>query len=189
VEKQNQKSSMVFTWIFDEREDEREVGKTQDVNEKYLVLGDKTITLLDTPGHRDLVPVMISGASHCDYGFLMVESEKVRFETGFTFGGQTKEHAKLLNSIGLKGLIVVVNKMDAVNWEESAFQYAVTKITEFFQFEGLDNLGEVKFVPISALTGENIVKPVGKVAPWWKEGPLVELMSRIVLFRKIQLEC
>lgn len=142
------------------------------------MLGDKTFTLLDTPGHRDLVPVMISGASHCDYGLLMVEAERPRFETGFSHGGQTKEHAKLLNSIGLNGLIVVVNKMDAVNWEESDFEYVVKKMSDFFKSEGLNNLGDITFVPVSALTGENIIKPIGNVAPWWKGSSLIEYMSR-----------
>lgn len=175
----------MFTWIFDEREDEREVGKTQDVNEKYLVLGDKVITLLDTPGHRDLVPVMISGASHCDYGMLMIEAERNSFASGFSLGGQTKEHAKLLNSIGLNGLLVIVNKMDMVEWREEDFAYVKDKMSKFFVEDGLDNLGDVTFVPVSAVTGENILKPIGNKAPWWKGQPLVDYMSKANLHRNL----
>jgi translation elongation factor EF-1alpha len=187
IEKLNKKAN-AFTWIFDEREDEREVGKTQDVNEKYLVVGNKVLTLLDTPGHRDLVPVMISGASHCDYGILMVESEKSRFNTGFDFGGQTKEHIKLLNSIGINGLIVVVNKMDQVNWSQEAFDYVKNQLTHFFQVEALSNLGDITFMPVSALSGENIVMPIGDKAKWWKGGPLVDLLSKFCLIRNSHFE-
>lgn len=186
VEKLNQKSNVVFTWIFDEREDERESGKTVDVNEKYLVLGDKVITILDTPGHKDLVPVMISGASHCDYGLLMVDSEKTSFEHGFN-GGQTKEHAKLLSSIGLNGLIVVVNKMDLVNWNQHDFNYVVERLKAFFAEEKLDGLGEVTFIPVSAITGENINKPIGKKASWYTGGTLVDKMSKLESKKKHSL--
>lgn len=178
IEKLNKKAN-AFTWIFDEREDEREVGKTQDVNEKYVILGNKVLTLLDTPGHRDLVPVMISGASHCDYGILVVESEKGRFNTGFEFGGQTKEHIKLLNSIGINGLIVVVNKMDQVSWGQEAFEYVKNQLSHFLQVEALNNLGDTTFVPISALSGENITLPIGDKAKWWKGGTLVDLLSKM----------
>jgi translation elongation factor EF-1alpha len=120
---------------------------------------------------------MISGASHCDYGILVVESEKSRFSSGFDFGGQTKEHVKLLNSIGINGLIIVINKMDQVEWDEQSFMYVKNQLTHFIQSESLSNLGEVTFVPVSALTGQNIVKPVGDAAKWWKEGPLVDKLS------------
>jgi translation elongation factor EF-1alpha len=153
-----------------------------------LIVGNKFLTLLDTPGHRDLVPVMIAGASHCDYGILMVEAERSRFSTGFDFGGQTKEHVKLLNSIGINGLIVVVNKMDQVNWSQEAFDYVKNTLTHFFQVEALTNLGDIKFVPVSAISGENIVKPIGDTAKWWKGGPLVDLLSKIKLFRNSQLK-
>lgn len=89
-----------FAWIFDEREDERERGITVDVNEKYVIIGQKSITFLDTPGHRDLVPKMISGASQCQFGMLIVDAEKGSFNSGFDKAGQTREHAYLLNSVG-----------------------------------------------------------------------------------------
>ena len=169
----------MFTWIFDERDDEREIGKTVDVNEKYLILGDKVLTLLDTPGHRDLVPVMLSGASHCDYGILMVDSERASFESGFSCGGQTKEHAKLMNSIGINGLIVVVNKMDVGNWKEDNFKYVVNKMNNFLREEKLSNLGEVTYIPLSAMTGDNMNKHVGKKADWYKGPTLVDLLSNL----------
>jgi translation elongation factor EF-1alpha len=170
------KSNLVLTWMFDERDDERETGKTMDVNEKYLVLGDKIITLLDTPGHRDLVPVMISGASHCDYGILMVEAEKVAFEAGFEHG-QTKEHLRLLNSIGVKGLIVAVNKMDTVEWREQDFKFVKESVSNYITEENLSNLGSQMYIPIAAVTGENLSKPVGAKAKWWTGGSMVDKFS------------
>lgn len=99
-----------FAWIFDEREDEREKGITVDVNEKYVVVGNKSITFLDTPGHRDLVPKMISGASQCQFAMLVVDAEKGSFASGFDKGGQTREHAFLLNSVSML-LTLTVNQV------------------------------------------------------------------------------
>ena len=172
-----------FAWIFDEREDERERGITVDVNEKYVYIGNKFITFLDTPGHRDLVPKMISGACQCQFAMLIVDGVKDSFMSGFNREGQTKEHAYLLNSIGLTKLVVCVNKMDLADWKYESFEYVRKKVLNFFSAENLNNFGEVEFVPVSALTGENISERVkNPKASWWSGGCLFDSLSKLIVF-------
>ena len=70
------------------------------------------ITILDAPGHKSFVPSMIEGASQADYAVLIISARKGEFETGFEKGGQTREHAMLVKTQGIKRLIVAINKMD-----------------------------------------------------------------------------
>jgi peptide chain release factor subunit 3 len=75
---------------------------------------------LDAPGHKNFVPSMIGGAAQADVGVLVISARKGEFETGFERGGQTREHAVLAKTAGVKRLIMVINKMDdpTVNWSQ-----------------------------------------------------------------------
>ena len=79
-----------------------------------------SFTILDAPGHKSFVPNMISGAAQADVGVLVISARKGEFETGFERGGQTREHALLAKTLGVRLLIVVINKMDdhTVNWSK-----------------------------------------------------------------------
>jgi len=75
---------------------------------------------LDAPGHKNYVPNMIGGTQQADVGVLVISARKGEFETGFDRGGQTREHAMLAKTLGIKRLIVMVNKMDdkSVKWDK-----------------------------------------------------------------------
>jgi elongation factor 1 alpha-like protein len=110
------KGSFALAWIMDEGEEERARGVTIDVAVNYFETTTKHFTILDAPGHKDFVSNMITGASQAECALLVVESPKNAFESGFVGGGQTKEHAILARSLGVTQLIVVVNKLDLVEW-------------------------------------------------------------------------
>lgn len=98
---------------------EREKGKTVEVGRGFFETDKKHFTILDAPGHKSFVPNMIGGASQADLAVLVISARKGEFETGFERGGQTREHAMLVKTAGVKHLIVLVNKMDdpTVNWD------------------------------------------------------------------------
>lgn len=108
------KESFKYAWFGDETEEERKRGVTIDVGVKKIKLNDRSIVFLDSPGHRDFIPNMITGAAQADYAILVIDV--THFDSTFISGGQTKEHAYIVKSLGVQTIIVVVNKMDVINW-------------------------------------------------------------------------
>ncbi|KAL8175573.1 UNVERIFIED_CONTAM: Eukaryotic peptide chain release factor GTP-binding subunit ERF3A, partial [Gekko kuhli] len=111
-------SRQYLSWALDTNQEERDKGKTVEVGRAYFETEKKHFTILDAPGHKSFVPNMIGGASQADLAVLVISARKGEFETGFEKGGQTREHAMLAKTAGVKHLIVLINKMDdpTVNW-------------------------------------------------------------------------
>lgn len=86
---------------------------------KKIDLKDRTIVFLDSPGHRDFIPNMITGAAQADYAILVIDV--THFDSTFISGGQTKEHAYIVKSLGVQTIIVAMNKMDVINWNPESF--------------------------------------------------------------------
>ena len=104
-------------------------------------------SLLDAPGHKDFIPNMISGAYQADVAVLVVNSTTGEFEAGFDAGGQTREHALLVRSLGISQLVIAVNKLDTVNWAQSRFEDIKQKLTTFLTKQAGFREKDVNYVP------------------------------------------
>mmetsp|Transcript_35165 Transcript_35165/g.104971 ORF Transcript_35165/g.104971 Transcript_35165/m.104971 type:complete len:607 (-) Transcript_35165:682-2502(-) len=170
--KERNRESWFLAFIMDTNEEERAKGKTVEVGRAHFESEVKRFTILDAPGHKNYVPNMIMGACQADIGVLVISARKGEFETGFDRGGQTREHALLAKTLGVSYLVVVINKMDdpTVEWKKERFDECVTKLRPFLKSCGFVIKREVKFMPISALTGANVKDEVdSSVCPWWKK--------------------
>ena len=138
------------------------------------------ITILDAPGHRDFIPNMISGASQADCALLVVDASTGEFEAGFDRGGQTREHLVLVRSLGVSQVVVAVNKLDVVGWDESRYLEIVDALRPFLLQTGFQN-SKMKFAPVAAMAGVNLVDrngPDGAMLRKWYQGPtLIDLLG------------
>jgi peptide chain release factor subunit 3 len=117
------RESWYLSWALDLNAEERAKGKTTEYGRGYFETDKRRFTIIDAPGHKNYVPSMIEGASQADVGILIISARKGEFETGFEKGGQTREHALLAKTAGVKRLVLVINKMDdvTVSWSEERF--------------------------------------------------------------------
>ena len=170
--KAKSRESWKYAWALDTSEQEREKGKTVEVGRAFFNTDSKKFTILDAPGHRSFIPNMIGGAAQADIAVLVISARKGEFETGFEGGGQTREHAVLARTCGVRSLIVVVNKMDdpTVLWAQSRFDEVETALTPYLKKTGFNIKQDVTFLPISGLEGSNIRDPLAPgVADWYCE--------------------
>lgn len=170
--KERNRESWFLAFIMDTNEEERAKGKTVEVGRAFFETDVKRYTILDAPGHKNYVPNMIMGASQADIGILVISARKGEFETGFDRGGQTREHAMLAKTLGVSYLVVVINKMDdpTVQWKKERFDECVSKLRPFLKGCGFTIKREVKFIPISGLTGANVKDEVAESeCSWWKK--------------------
>lgn len=142
----------------DDSTDERERGITMTVAVKYFDTEKYHVVLLDSPGHKDFVPNMISGATQADAAILVVDASIGSFEAGMGVNGigQTKEHSQLIRSFGVENLIVAVNKMDMVEHSKDRFNFVKLQLGIFLRSCGFKD-SSITWVPLSAMANENLV--------------------------------
>ncbi|HHI00606.1 MAG TPA: translation elongation factor EF-1 subunit alpha [Thermococcus litoralis] len=160
--------SFKFAWVMDRLKEERERGITIDVAHTKFETPHRYITIIDAPGHRDFVKNMITGASQADAAVLVVAATDGVMP-------QTKEHAFLARTLGINHIIVAINKMDMVNYDEKKFKEVATQVTKLLQMLGYKNF---PVIPISAWEGDNVVKKSDKM-PWYKGPTLIEALDQI----------
>jgi len=157
------KATFEFAWVMDKLKEERERGVTIDVAHRKIETDKYMITIVDCPGHRDFIKNMITGASQADAAILVVDAaEGVQ--------PQTKEHVFLARTLGINQMIVVINKMDRVNYDQKKYEEVKNQVAKLLKAVGY-KVDEIPFIPASAYYGDNVYKRSDKM-PWYK-GPTV----------------
>lgn len=179
--KEKNRESWYLSWALDTNQEERDKGKTVEVGRAYFETEHKHFTILDAPGHKSFVPNMIGGASQADVAVLVISARKGEFETGFERGGQTREHAMLVKTAGVKHLIVVVNKMDdtTVEWNETRYEEIKEKLTPYLRKCGFNPKTDIFYIPVSGLTGAFLKESRPDCCSWYNGPPLITYLDQL----------
>uniref|UniRef100_A0A669EP35 G1 to S phase transition 1, like n=1 Tax=Oreochromis niloticus TaxID=8128 RepID=A0A669EP35_ORENI len=183
--KEKNRETWYLSWALDTNQEERDKGKTVEVGRAYFETDKKHFTILDAPGHKSFVPNMIGGASQADLAVLVISARKGEFETGFEKGGQTREHAMLAKTAGVKHLIVLVNKMDdpTVNWSLERYEECKEKLVPFLKKVGFNPKKDIHFMPCSGLTGANLKEPTN-MCSWYTGLPFIPHLDSLPNFNR-----
>ncbi|RLG01716.1 MAG: translation elongation factor EF-1 subunit alpha, partial [Thaumarchaeota archaeon] len=168
-----------YAWILDRIKEERERGLTIDLAFQKFETKKYYFTLIDAPGHRDFVKNMITGASQADAAILVISAKKGEYEVGIAPGGQAREHAFLCFMLGIRQLIVLINKMDdpTVNWSKERYEEVKQGVSDLLKRIGFD-VSKIPFIPVSGWTGDNLVERSEKMS--WYDGPtLLEALDTL----------
>ncbi|WOG82998.1 hypothetical protein DCAR_0102171 [Daucus carota subsp. sativus] len=166
------KGSFAYAWALDESTEERERGITMTVAVAYFDTKKYHVVLLDSPGHKDFIPNMISGATQADAAVLVIDASPGSFEVGIdSTGGQTREHAQLIRSFGVDQLIVAINKMDGVEYSKDRFNMIKQQLGTFLRSCGFKD-SSLYWIPLSAIENQNLVASASDVRlSSWYNGP------------------
>jgi elongation factor 1-alpha len=173
------KGSFKYAWVLDKLKAERERGITIDIALWKFETPKYYYTVIDAPGHRDFIKNMITGTSQADVALLVVASPAGEFEAGIAKNGQTREHALLAYTLGVKQMIVGVNKMDdkTVSFAESRYNEIKDNVSLYLKKVGYDP-SKINFVPISGWNGDNMIER-SAAAPWYKGPILLEALDQV----------
>lgn len=167
---QKQNRPFEYAYFLDALEEEQAQNVTIDTTRIYFKTQQRKVCIIDAPGHREFLKNMVTGAASANAAVLIVDvNEGVQ--------AQTKAHANILVHLGIKHVLVAVNKMDQVNYNQHHFQQVKEKITAYLQTLGLSALATI---PISAREGELITAPSEKM-PWYKGLPILQWLDKIPL--------
>ncbi|KAL7469578.1 hypothetical protein ACHAXS_009833 [Conticribra weissflogii] len=173
------KPTFKYAWILDNLKAERERGITIDISLWKFETPKYDYTIIDSPGHRDFIKNMITGTSQADVALLVIDSSKGAFEAGISKDGQTREHALLAYTLGVKQLIVACNKMDdeSVNYEQRRYEDIKSEVSNYLKKVGY-RPEKIKFIPTSGWEGDNITEKSTNMT--WYSGPtLLEALDAI----------
>jgi elongation factor 1-alpha len=173
------KASFKYAWVLDKLKAERERGITIDIALWKFESPKSVFTIIDAPGHRDFIKNMITGTSQADAAILVIASGQGEFEAGISKDGQTREHALLAFTLGVKQMIVAVNKMDdkSVLYKQARFDEIVKEVGSYLKKVGY-NVEKVRFVPISGWVGDNMIDKSTNME-WYKGPTLLEALDML----------
>ncbi len=171
------KEDFAYAWILDRLREERERGVTIEAMHVGFETNKYFFTIIDLPGHRDFIKNMIVGASQADAALLVVSARPGEFEAGVGPQGQTREHLFLIRTLGVTQLIVAVNKMDVVNYDQKRYEQIKAELSKLLKLLGYDP-SKVPFIPVSALRGDNIMTRSPNT-PWYNGPTLIEALDML----------
>ena len=173
------KSSFKYAWVMDKLKSERERGITIDISLWQFETPKYHFTIIDAPGHRDFIKNMITGTSQADCAILMIASPQGEFEAGISKEGQTREHALLSFTLGVKQMIVCCNKIDekSMNYSEERYLEIKKEVSDFLKKVGYKP-DAIPFIPISGWVGDNMLERSANT-PWYKGPTLIEALDKI----------
>lgn len=166
--------------LTDGLEAEREQGITIDVAYRYFATPKRKFIIADTPGHEQYTRNMVTGASTADAVIILVDVSKVKIgdDGSVELLIQTKRHSTIAHLLQIEHVIVAVNKMDLVNYDQTVYDRIVAAYQEFAQQLGLKDIHPI---PLSALTGDNVVT-AGDNMPWYQGPTLIELLESLSVY-------
>lgn len=157
-----------FALLVDGLQAEREQGITIDVAYRYFSTPARKFIVADTPGHEQYTRNMVTGASTCDLAVILVDARK-----GISV--QTRRHTCLVHLLGIKHIVLAVNKMDAVHYAQDVF---ASVDREFREFAAKLGIGELQSIPVSALHGDNLTSPAERM-PWYRGPALLTYLESV----------
>ncbi|HET8772816.1 MAG TPA: GTP-binding protein [Thermoanaerobaculia bacterium] len=150
---------------------EREQGITIDVAYRYFATERRKFILADTPGHEQYTRNMATAASTADLAILLVDAR-------YGLRSQTRRHAKIASLLGIRDLVVAVNKMDLVGYDEGTFRGIESEFRRFATSLSRNPLSSTRFIPLSAFAGDNVVTASGHM-PWFQGQPLLDFLETV----------
>merc|ERR1712129_232812 len=173
------KGSFKYAWVLDNLKAERERGITIDIALWKFESPKYSFTVIDAPGHRDFIKNMITGTSQADVAVLVIDSSQGGFEAGISKDGQTREHALLAYTLGVKQMIVACNKMDdkTVKYDQARYKEIKQEVAAYLKKVGYKPM-KIPFVPISGWVGDTMVEKSSNM-PWYKGPYLLEALDNV----------
>jgi sulfate adenylyltransferase subunit 1 len=181
IEKDSKKSGTTgdkidLALLVDGLASEREQGITIDVAYRFFSTEKRKFIIADTPGHEQYTRNMATGASTADVAIILIDARQGVLT-------QTKRHSYIASLLGIKNIVVAINKMDLVDFSEDRFEEIKKQYKEIIPNLPHNQDINFEYIPISALDGDNIVS-ISNKSPWYKDKPLMELLDTINIDKK-----
>ena len=166
--------------LTDGLEAEREQGITIDVAYRYFATPKRKFIIADTPGHEQYTRNMVTGASTADAVIILIDVSKVtlREDGGVDLLTQTKRHSTIAKLLQIEHVVVAVNKMDLIGYDQAIYDRIVAEYQHFATSLGLK---DITAIPLSALTGDNVVEPSANT-PWYSGPTLIDLLESLSVY-------
>ncbi len=156
---------------------EREQGITIDVAYRYFSTDKRKFIIADTPGHEQYTRNMATGASTCELAVILIDARKGVLT-------QTRRHSFIVSLLGIKHIVVAINKMDLMDWQQAVYDRIRD---DYLELAERLNVPDMRFIPVSALKGDNVVEP-SRNMPWYTGPTLLEVLETVEIARDRNLE-